>query len=232
MLRKVAALSIAGFLAYAAPAAADVISNPTNTYSFGTLSGSLTGGQQTQFIGETFTAPVTGALTDFKFTLNTSNLTSLYAAVYAWDGSKPIALLWQSPVVVGTAGVLDFAPAGANVTQGQTYVAFLSTYGMANNSGAATLGSCLNFGGCTANSVSNLGTLVWSNIYPDSVPVPGTGQAQTPWNTAINDFSDLTFSATISAVPEPSTWAMFILGFAGVGFLAYRHKQQDALSMA
>jgi hypothetical protein len=27
-----------------------------------------------------------------------------------------------------------------------------------------------------------------------------------------------------SAVPEPSTWAMMILGFAGVGFLAYRRR--------
>ena len=28
-----------------------------------------------------------------------------------------------------------------------------------------------------------------------------------------------------SAVPEPSTWAMMILGFLGIGFLAYRRKQ-------
>jgi PEP-CTERM motif len=27
---------------------------------------------------------------------------------------------------------------------------------------------------------------------------------------------------TVSAVPEPSTWAMMILGFLGVGFMAYR----------
>ena len=29
----------------------------------------------------------------------------------------------------------------------------------------------------------------------------------------------------VSAVPEPSTWAMMILGFIGVGFMAYRRKQ-------
>ncbi|WP_167552250.1 PEP-CTERM sorting domain-containing protein [Bradyrhizobium sp.] len=229
MFRKVAALSVAAVLAHAVPASADVISNPTNTYSFGSLSGSLTGGQQTQFVGETFTAPVTGSLTDFKFTLNSSSLTSLYAAVYAWDGSKPTALLWQSPVVAGSAGILDFSPAGANVTLGQSYVAFLSTYGIANNSGLATVGSCLNFGGCTANSVSNLGTLVWSTIYSDTVPLPTPNLSQTAWSSAINDFSDLTFSATFtSAVPEPSTWAMFILGFAGIGFIAYRKKQGGA----
>ncbi|SRR5258706_12709727 len=35
------------------------------------------------------------------------------------------------------------------------------------------------------------------------------------------------------AVPEASTWAMMILGFAGVGFLAYRRKQNgSALRLA
>ncbi len=28
-----------------------------------------------------------------------------------------------------------------------------------------------------------------------------------------------------SAVPEPSTWALMLLGFAGIGFMAYRRKQ-------
>lgn len=32
---------------------------------------------------------------------------------------------------------------------------------------------------------------------------------------------------TIAAVPEPSTWAMMILGFAGVGFIAYRRRKQS-----
>lgn len=32
-------------------------------------------------------------------------------------------------------------------------------------------------------------------------------------------------SGTVSAVPEPSTWLMMILGFCGVGFMAYRRKQ-------
>jgi PEP-CTERM motif len=36
-----------------------------------------------------------------------------------------------------------------------------------------------------------------------------------------------------SAVPEPSTWAMMILGFCGLGFMAYRRKQNGvALSVA
>jgi hypothetical protein len=36
-----------------------------------------------------------------------------------------------------------------------------------------------------------------------------------------------------AAVPEPSTWAMMILGFCGLGFMAYRRKQNGtALSVA
>jgi PEP-CTERM motif len=31
-----------------------------------------------------------------------------------------------------------------------------------------------------------------------------------------------------AAVPEPSTWAMMILGFAGIGFMAYRRRNQAA----
>jgi hypothetical protein len=30
----------------------------------------------------------------------------------------------------------------------------------------------------------------------------------------------------IRQVPEPSTWAMMLLGFAGVGFLAYRRRSK------
>ena len=35
-----------------------------------------------------------------------------------------------------------------------------------------------------------------------------------------------------TSVPEPSTWAMMILGFAGVGFMAYRRKSKLALRAA
>jgi hypothetical protein len=36
----------------------------------------------------------------------------------------------------------------------------------------------------------------------------------------------------VSAVPEPSTWAMLLLGFAGVGFMAYRRKSKPAVMAA
>lgn len=45
----------------------------------------------------------------------------------------------------------------------------------------------------------------------------------------------LTFESslnTVAAVPEPSTWAMLLLGFAGLGFMAYRRKTVPALIAA
>ncbi|MEH2527756.1 MULTISPECIES: choice-of-anchor K domain-containing protein [unclassified Bradyrhizobium] len=37
--------------------------------------------------------------------------------------------------------------------------------------------------------------------------------------------ADFTFATAAPPVPEPSTWAMMILGFGGVGFMAYRRKR-------
>jgi PEP-CTERM motif len=37
---------------------------------------------------------------------------------------------------------------------------------------------------------------------------------------------------TVSSIPEPSTWAMMILGFAGIGLMAYRRKSKPTLMAA
>jgi PEP-CTERM motif len=43
----------------------------------------------------------------------------------------------------------------------------------------------------------------------------------------------LSVSGTFTpAVPEPSTWAMLLLGFAGIGFMAYRRRSKPALMVA
>jgi hypothetical protein len=39
-------------------------------------------------------------------------------------------------------------------------------------------------------------------------------------------------AARIGAVPEPSTWAMMVIGFFGVGFLAYRRQKHGGFRLA
>ena len=46
-------------------------------------------------------------------------------------------------------------------------------------------------------------------------------------------FVGATLESTVAPVPEPSTWAMMILGFAGIGFMTYRQrKRRMALNVA
>jgi hypothetical protein len=71
----------------------------------------------------------------------------------------------------------------------------------------------------------------FSNPYPDGNLYSGLGSGGTAKplsDIAFRTYSDTTFS---EAVPESSTWAMMILGFAGMGFMAFRRKSNPA-SMA
>ena len=63
------------------------------------------------------------------------------------------------------------------------------------------------------------------NIF-DAIADGGTTNTDTPYGLIVAETGAETFGTgtLITAVPEPSTWAMMILGFFGVGFLAYRRK--------
>jgi hypothetical protein len=61
----------------------------------------------------------------------------------------------------------------------------------------------------------------------DLFDVTPPGDAGSP---GVNDLSDLFVPGAITAaVPEPSTWAMMLLGFTGLGFMAYRRNAKSAI---
>jgi hypothetical protein len=66
-----------------------------------------------------------------------------------------------------------------------------------------------------------------------SVDVDG-GLAMTPnvQQVLLNNFTMNGDVAAVTGLPEPSTWAMMILGFAGIGFSAYRRKNKTTLATA
>jgi hypothetical protein len=45
-------------------------------------------------------------------------------------------------------------------------------------------------------------------------------------------FSESILNLSITAVPEPTTWAMLLIGFCGLGFMAYRRKSKPVLMAA
>jgi hypothetical protein len=68
---------------------------------------------------------------------------------------------------------------------------------------------------------------------------PGTSNIAINENSSRVNFVSSPLTGTVllgtiaPAVPEPSTWAMMILGFCGLGFMAYRRKQgRSARSVA
>ena len=54
----------------------------------------------------------------------------------------------------------------------------------------------------------------------------GTGGA---WNQVKQ--MDFSVPGAITTIPEPSTWAMMVLGFAGLGFGAFRRSRKDDISI-
>jgi hypothetical protein len=106
----------------------------------------------------------------------------------------------------------------------------------------------------TTESFNNTGTYslltnhvynvyLYGNLYASVSGNLGGGDAEfsgyiDPTFKVVGDNPDaytLVFSpgiGNVDAVPEPSTWAMMILGFAGVSFMAYRRKSKPTLMAA
>lgn len=202
-------------------AQAQTVSNPNSGANVGPLcSWPYQGGAcQTVFIGQSFTAPATGGLTDLQFTLlGGSTLSSVQAIVYALNGPlattfTPGAELWRSSAVGGSSGLLAFNPVGLNVTAGQNYVAFLTTY-YTIGTGQAQVSSCNTFIGGPACAAANANPLLGRAITARAL---GANLDELSFGQVVNGSQDLTFSATVAAVPEPASWAMMILGFGLVG---------------
>lgn len=90
-------------------------------------------------------------------------------------------------------------------------------------------------------------TFTFANVPANSVfgpfgaaAVAGTGQyidkvkvyTELPENFKSIKLVDFGNYTVAGAVPEPATWAMMMLGFLGVGFLAYRRKNQGSVRLA
>lgn len=217
------------------PAHAETISNPNSGSTVGPLCGwPYQGGAcQTVFIGESFSAATTGNLTNLQFTLaGGSTLTSVQAIVYALNGPlattfTPGAEIWRSTAVAGTSGLLNFDPVGVKLTAGQSYVAFLSTY-YTTGTGQASVSSCNTFIGgpacAAANANPNLGRAITGRAL-------GANLDELSFAQVVNGSQDLTFSATITAVPEPASWTLMIGGF-GLAGASMRRRRTPSLQVA
>jgi len=93
----------------------------------------------------------------------------------------------------------------------------------------------------TFTSIDLAAGTYWLSVVPDlSVPpqwgwATGTGGDGTSYENFLGTLSatgvDMAFDITGSAIPEPSTWAMMMLGFAGLGFAGFRARRTTVRSV-
>jgi len=92
--------------------------------------------------------------------------------------------------------------------------------------------------GFTTGTLAGLGPFTLDGVTVSDIKIHEEGagsfnEATGTWTNPEGGTSHLYITADFTAaVPEPSTWAMMILGFAGVGFMAYRRKSKPALLAA
>ena len=74
-----------------------------------------------------------------------------------------------------------------------------------------------------------LGDIPYVNF---TVNVLGTGSDTLQFISANDPGYTYLDNVSLTAVPEPSTWAMMILGFAGLGFAGYRKTKRGVVFSA
>ncbi len=81
--------------------------------------------------------------------------------------------------------------------------------------------------GCPVPTMANDETITsYEDTFDTFIEAPGTYDGVT-YEVLYGGFRwGFTFTAT--DVPEPSTWAMMLLGFAGLGFAGYRASRRTA----
>jgi hypothetical protein len=119
----------------------------------------------------------------------------------------------------GNVGVATQTPTFSGFPLGVTSGTYSNTFDM-------TLGSSYN----PAFVTDHGGTL--ASAFNALLTGLEAGEAYFNVHTDVFPGGEIRGNLQVAAVPEPSTWAMMILGFVGVGFMAYRRKSKPALMAA
>ena len=180
---------------------------------------------------------LTGISTFFEPVPNGSGSRTITEQIWSGVPGTPGSVLLNSATFTadsGSGGNLGTTFAGSSlITAGTTYfVSFLNTQGMGVNLGQWTGDGTDSGSTPSAGAMTNLGGWYSSSDNTTWELVPGGAYYTT--TTGNVSFSEpiLFFEGTpIAAVPEPSTWAMMILGFAGLGFMTYRRRKVDAVTV-
>jgi hypothetical protein len=205
----------------------------TGTFGFTVTTGDTGGaGFNTLPSSTPFAGPTAGATFTYTGALNFNNP--------AGQNSGPTGDLNSTfftsagGVISGYAGTGNFTPGNDNYGSG--VAGFLAGSGSASNFAYGSLYK-IDLGTLAAGTVLTITHDDGASVFQGSTQVGSTVAGPT---TVVTDVVDITTTGDttlyysrqngtpsileVSAVPEPSTWAMMILGFLGIGLVAYRRK--------
>jgi len=160
-------------------------------------------------------------------------------------------------ILIAAAALMAFSTSAAVAeTYDWTFIgdkggaAFTSSGSFAETSGLITSWTGT-WDGATITGLLPVGSIGDNdNLYPldnfgvsfSTTPLPTTGDTNVnlfnvsgsnfAWFGSSGSGSDFNTTFTATPVPELSTWAMGLAGFAGLGFLGYRRKQIAAPALA
>jgi hypothetical protein len=206
------ALAAVGFLSFAQSGAKAIVMLTSNLTQDNCTGGCSNG--VTPFGTVTITQATAGANLLFSVQLNSTYFfntsTGLDAFVYSSSLTAPTSLT-SGFAADATSPVHE--DGFGNFTNGITYTGpktvQLLTFSVADPGLLSASTFAASTGGTAAFFAADITSLVPGREVPNTGAVGG-----------------LTIS---TAVPEPATWAMLILGFAGIGFMAYRRKNRPIM---
>jgi hypothetical protein len=185
-----------------------------------------------------------GIYWEFKMKfLNTSLLAAAVLTSLVSSASATVVVAgagWVEGVILSAGGTSTDSPLTFTVAAGQTDLFSLSdafqtgdVWTVTPNSGSALFTTTqTNVSARVANFPNIVGDdatydAAWTNGtfgHLQLVLGAGTYSINVTGNGAGGIPAHFGYRLDVSAVPEPSTWAMMILGFLGLGFVAYRRK--------
>jgi hypothetical protein len=174
-----------------------------------------------------------------------SNNLDYYIRIVGPDASN-VPLIVDSHASLSSTNLVDGSGSSLDLSVGYQTIAYLgaSTSGLAVLGGSGSISGPASVLSITQTLSEQSNTDIFVHMYVSAVIQGNTVESAGAFLDPIF-FIDPTFAGAnkysietspgignVSAVPEPSTWAMMILGFAGVGFMAYRQKSQPTLMAA
>jgi hypothetical protein len=215
MLKLVFALGFAALLLTTGTASATLIdfeNQPAGPSVFSTAGAAQTltynsGGVTAVFTGGVILTNETSQTTDFSnvFATGSTNVVGGSPTL-----TNPLVVTFNQPIQNFEIQILNALAGNYELSDNAGHTAFFTL--------ATTGGSLQTVGFGATGTVVNITEL--TNV----------GFVAGGWDFAIDN---VTFNQPLTgSVPEPSTWAMMILGFAGIGFMAYRRKSKPALMAA